>query len=63
MMQKILYILNTLIIWIIFIKTLKNTTKILIVFDMIADMHNTKILNKILTDLNHWFIISLVFIT
>ena len=27
--------------------------KILIVFDMIADMHNNKILNKILTDLNH----------
>ena len=24
-----------------------------IVFDMIADMHNNKILNKILTDLNH----------
>ena len=58
-------------LWMIFIKTLKNTTqkkrKILIVFDdMIADMLSNKRLNPIVTEL---FIrvgklnISLVFIT
>ena len=73
--QRILMILklllNMLKIWIIFIKTLKDTTqiknKVLIVFDdMIADLHNNKKLNKIITDsfirgrkLN----ISVVFIT
>ena len=49
-------LLNTRMIWIVFIKTLKNTiqirNKILIVFDdMIADMLSNKKLNPIVTEL------------
>ena len=41
------FLLNTLMIWIIFVTVLKNTiqikkAKILIVFDMIADMLSNK---------------------
>ena len=66
------HLLNTQIIWMIFVKILKNTypnkkRKILTIFDnMIADMLNNKKLNPIVTEL---FIrcrklnISLVFIT
>ena len=65
-------LLNTRIIWIIFIKTLKNKTqikkrKILIVFDdMIADMLSNKKLNPIVTELfirGRKLNISLAFIT
>ena len=65
-------LLNTRTIWIIFIKTLKNTTqikkrKILIVFDdMIADMLSNKKLNSIVTEVfigDRKLNISLVFIT
>ena len=49
-------VLNTRMTWMMFIKTLKNTTqiknKMLIVFDdMIADMLNNKKSNKIVTKL------------
>ena len=66
------HLLNTQIIWMIFVKILKNTypnkkRKILTIFDnMIADMLNNKKLNPMVTEL---FIrcrklnISLVFIT
>ena len=65
-------LLNTRIIWIIFIKTLKNKTqikkrKILIVFDdMIADMLSNKKVNPIVTELfirGRKLNISLAFIT
>ena len=67
MIQKI--VLNTQMIWVIFIKILKNTTKkhkILIVFDdMIADMLSNKRFNPIVTELfirGRKLNISLVFI-
>ena len=49
-------LLNTQMIWMIFIKTLNNaiqnkTRKIFIVFDdMIVDMHSNKKLNPIVTE-------------
>ena len=51
------HLLNTQIIWMIFVKILKNTypnkkRKILTIFDnMIADMLNNKKLNPIVTEL------------
>ena len=51
-------LLNTQMIWMIFIKILKNTiqikkSEILIVFDdIVADMLNNKKLNPIITELN-----------
>ena len=64
-------LLNNQIIWIIFIKTFKNTTqiindKILIIFDMIADMFSNKKLNPVVTELfirGRKLKISLVFYT
>ena len=69
MIQK--FLLNTYLIWIIFIKILKNTIqknrKILIVFgDVIADMLSNKKLNPIATEsfiIRIKLNISLVFIT
>ena len=50
-------LLNTRMIWMVYIKTIKNTTqlkkiKILIIFDdMIADMLSNKKLNPVVTEL------------
>ena len=63
--------LNTRMVWMIFIKILKNTSqkrnKILIIFDdMIADLLNNKKLNPVITELlikARKLNISLVFIT
>ena len=65
-------LLNTLMIWMIFKKILKNTIqikkrKLLIIFDeMIADFFSSKKLNAIVSELfiiGRKLIISLVFIT